>query len=145
MVVSHGFGEFECNGDITPAILQGRAQRCVPAYTSFMDRSASEWERQKAKEIAAAVLDGRTTVLEAVRELCPLAHTDALADEEDRTLVIVIASETDDLPVGDVRKLWAPYALEVKDAEIARAEELYKAQFLEACKRIAEPSHPVNE
>jgi len=110
-----------------------------------MDRRASEWERQRAKEIATAVLDGRTTVLEAVRELHPLAHTDAIADEEDRTLVIAIESETDDLPIGEVRKLWAPYALEAKDAEIVRAEELCKAQFLEACKRIAEPSHPVNE
>jgi hypothetical protein len=110
-----------------------------------MDRRASEWERQRAKEIAAAVLDGRTTVLEAVRELSPLAHTDAIAAEEDRTLVIAIESETDDLPIGEVRKLWAPHALEAKEAEIARAEALYKAQFLEACKRIAEPAHPVNK
>jgi hypothetical protein len=102
-----------------------------------MERRASEFERQRAREIAAAVLDGRTTVLEAVRALCPLAHTDAIADEEDRTLVIAIESETDDLPIGEVRKLWAPYALEAKDAEIARAEELHKAQFFEACKRIA--------
>jgi hypothetical protein len=107
-----------------------------------MVRRASEWERQRAKQIGAAVLDGRNTVLEAVRELCPLAHTDAIADEGDRTLVMAIESETDALPVGEVRKLWAPCALEAKDAEIARAEELYKAQVLEACKRIAEPSHP---
>ena len=113
-----------------------------PAYTSWMDRRASDSERQRAKEIAAAVLDGRTTVLKAVRELCPLAHTDAIAEEEDRTLVIAIGSETDDLPVGEVRKLSAPYALESKDGEIARAEALYKARFLEVCKRIAEASHP---
>jgi hypothetical protein len=43
--------------------------------------------------------------LEAVRELYPLAHTDAIANEEDRTLVIAIGSETDDLPIGEVRKL----------------------------------------
>jgi len=110
-----------------------------------MDRRALESERQRAKEVAAAVLDGRTTVLAAVRELYPLAHTDAIADEEDRTLVIAIESETDALPVGEVRKLWATDALEAKDAEIASAEELYRAQFLEACKRIAEPSHPVNK
>ena len=97
------------------------------------------------REIAKKVLDGRTTVLEAVRELWPLAHTDAITDEDDRTLVIAIESETDSLPVGDVRKLWAPYALAAKDAEIARAEELYRAQFLEVCKRIAEPSPPANE
>jgi hypothetical protein len=84
-------------------------------------------------------LDGRTTVLEAVRELHPLAYTDAIADEKDRTLIIAILSETDHLPIGEVRKLWAPFALEMKDAEIARCEELWKPQFLEACKRIVEP------
>ena len=103
-----------------------------------MDRRASDWERQRAREVAEAVLDGRTTVLEAARELVSIAHTDAIAHEEDRILIIAIESETDDLPIGEVRKLWAPYALEVKDAEIARCEELWKAQFIEACKRIVE-------
>jgi hypothetical protein len=103
-----------------------------------MDRRATDWERQRVREIAKAVLDGRTTVLEATRELVSLAHTDAIANEEDRILVIAIESETDDLPIGEVRKLWAPYALEAKDVEIARCEELWKAQFIEACKRIVE-------
>ena len=103
-----------------------------------MDRRASDWERQRAREVAEAVLDGRTTVLEAARELVSIAHTDAIANEEDRILIIAIESETDDLPIGEVRKLWAPYVLEAKDAEIARCEELWKAQFIEACKRIVE-------
>jgi hypothetical protein len=34
-----------------------------------MDEKASDSERQRAREIAEAVLDGRTTILEAVREL----------------------------------------------------------------------------
>jgi hypothetical protein len=113
----------------------------VAAYTSlmdriFIDRRASEAERQRASDLAQAVLDGRTTVLEAVRELVSLAHTDAIADVEDRRLIIGIESETDNLPVGEVRKLWAPSALRMKDVEIARCEELYRPQFLEACKRI---------
>ena len=86
------------------------------------------------------------TLLEAVRELCPLAHTDAISEEEDRELIIAIESETDDLPIGKVRELWAPDALAEKGKEINRAEELYKTQFLEACKRIAcllRPSHGV--
>jgi hypothetical protein len=103
-----------------------------------MDRRASDWERQRAREVTEAVMDGRTTVLEAARELVSIAHTDAIANEEDRILIIAIESETDDLPIGEVRKLWAPYALEAKDAEIARCEELWKAQFIEACKRIVE-------
>jgi hypothetical protein len=70
-----------------------------------MDEEASDSERQRAREIAEAVLDGRTTILEAVRERVYLAHTDAIANEADRMLIIGIDSETDHLPVGAVRKL----------------------------------------
>ena len=102
-----------------------------------MDRRASEWERQRAKELAKAVLDGRTTILEAVRQLVSLAHTDAIANEADRTLVIAMESETDSLPIGEVRKLWAPDALLEKQPQIERAEALWRKEFLEVCKRIA--------
>jgi len=107
---------------------------------TFIDRQASESDHRRAKEIAKAVLDGRTTVLEAARELVSVAHTDAIAELEDRRFIIGVASETDHLPVGEVRKLWAPSALEEKDIEIARAEELYKADFLETCRRIVNPN-----
>ena len=102
-----------------------------------MDRRASDWERERVKELAKAVLDGRTTILEAVRQLVSLAHTDAIANEADRTLIIAIESETDSLPIGEVRKLWAPDALQAKQPEIERAEALWKQEFLDACKRIA--------
>ena len=103
-----------------------------------MDRRASDEERQRAREVAQAVLDGRTTVLEAARELFPLAHTDAITNEDDRRLMIAIQSETDHLPIGGARKLWAPDALQRKEPEIAGAGALWKAEFLEACKRIAD-------
>jgi hypothetical protein len=102
-----------------------------------MDRRASDLERQHAREVAAEVLNGRTTIMEAVRELAPLAHTGGIADEAERRLIVGIDSETDHLPIGEVRKLWAPDALQEKDAEIARAEEWWKAEFLDACRRIA--------
>jgi hypothetical protein len=106
-------------------------------HSNSIDRTASDSERQRARDVAQAVLDGRATILEAARQLVSLAHTDAIEDVEDRRLFIEIDSETDDLPVGEVRKLWAPHALEIKDVEIARCEELYKPPFLEACCRIA--------
>ncbi len=107
---------------------------------TFIDRRASESDHLRAKEIARAVLDGRTTVLEAARELVSLAHSEAVAELEDRRFIIAVASETDHLPVGEVRKLWASYALKEKDVEIARAEELYRADFLETCRRILKRS-----
>ena|SRR5215831_2215059 len=109
---------------------------------TFIDRQASESEHRKAKDIAQAVLDGRTTVLEAVRALVSLAHTDAIADVEDRRFIIGIESETDHLPVGEVRKLWASSALKEKDVDIARAENLYRADFLETCVRIVQTEVP---
>lgn len=84
------------------------------------------------------MLDGRTTVLEAVRALVSLAHTDAVGDVEDRRFIIGIESETDHLPVGEVRTLWASSAREEKDVEIARVEALYRADFLETCQRIVQ-------
>ena len=102
----------------------------------FIDRRATESDHLRAREIAQAVLDGETTVLEAVRELVSVAHTDAVAELEDRRFIIGVASETDHLPVGEVRRLWASSALREKDVEIARAEESYRGDFLETCRRI---------
>jgi len=94
----------------------------LPWTERFIDRLASESAHRRTKEIAQPALDA--TVLEAVRALVSLAHTDAVADVEDRKSIIGIESETDNLPVGEVRKLWASSALKEKDVEIARAEEL---------------------
>lgn len=87
---------------------------------TFIDRRAPESERQRARDVAQAVLDGRSTVLEAVRALVSLAHTDAVAEVEDRRFIIGIESETDHLPIGEVRKLWAPYALKEKDVRVPK-------------------------
>jgi len=103
----------------------------------FVDRQASASERREARDLAQAVLDGRMTVLEGARALVSLAHTDAVPDLEDRKLIIALESETDDLPVGEVRTLWATDMLKEKDVEIARAEKLYRDSFLQACQRIA--------
>ena len=112
---------------------------------TFIDRRATEADHLRARDVAQAVLDGRTTVLEAVRQLVSLAHTDAVAELEDRRFIIGIESETDQLPVGDVRKLWAPDALKEKDVEIACAEEAYRADFFETCRRIVKENRSVGE
>ena len=103
---------------------------------TFIDRPATPGDQLRAREVAQSVLDGRTTVLEAVRQLVSLAHTDAVAELEDRRFIIGLDSETDHLPVGAFRNLWAPDSLKEKDVEIARVEELCRTDFLETCRRI---------
>jgi hypothetical protein len=95
--------------------------------------------RERARKVARAVLGGQMTVLEGVRGLRHLADTAAIDDEKDRALIIAYAIEIPSVPVGDVRKLWASHALEMKDEELARAEARWQKGFLEACKRIARP------
>ncbi len=60
-----------------------------------MTRQASEWERQKTRELSRAILEGRLTIIEGARALAPFAHTDAIPDEEDRRTIIGIDSETE--------------------------------------------------
>jgi hypothetical protein len=43
-----------------------------------------------------------------------------------------IASETDSLPVGEVRQYWNPESLKLKDREIATAEQLYRENAVTA-------------
>ena len=129
--------------DFSPIVVAAFRQHILRFMDrTFIDRRASESDHRKAREIAQSVLDGRTTVLEAVRALVSLAHTDAVADVEDRRFIIGIESETDHLPVGEVRALWASSALKKKDVEIARAEELYRSDFLETCRRIVQTKLP---
>lgn len=131
-------------------ILSARGILQQSPRSSLMDRTFVEWRATeadglRAREIAQEVLDGRTTVLERVRQLISLEHSDAFTELEDRRFIIGVHSETDHLPIGEVRQLWAPDALKHKDVEIARAEELYRADFLETCRRIVKENHPVDE
>jgi hypothetical protein len=47
-----------------------------------------------------------------------------------------IDSETDALPIGEVRQLWSPEALERKDHEITKAEHFYHCTAREAATRL---------
>jgi len=50
----------------------------------------------------------------------------------------VIDSETASLPVGEVRRYWAPAALEREDVKINQAEDLNRAVALEAATRLVQ-------
>jgi len=47
-----------------------------------------------------------------------------------------IDSETDALPMGDVRKEWSPDALKRKDKEIAEAEAFYRDSAFNAATEL---------
>lgn len=48
----------------------------------------------------------------------------------------LVDSETDDVPMGDVRSLWDPRALAAKDQAVAEYLERVRPLVLEACERL---------
>ncbi|WP_260854383.1 hypothetical protein [Paraburkholderia sp. BCC1884] len=62
------------------------------------------------------MLEGRLGVIETARVMLPLAYWTKVQNEPEFLLFRAITSETDDLPVGDVRAHWAADALEREDA-----------------------------
>jgi hypothetical protein len=94
--------------------------------------------RQKVVAIAQELLDGRIGVIDAARQINAFRGDRVALDEFDPDFVTFLAidSETDDLPVGDVRRHWAADALAQKDLEIARSDELYRSQALEAASHL---------
>jgi len=57
-------------------------------------------------------------------------------DDPDFKAFVAIESETDHLPIGDVRKLWQPEALDRKANEISEAEAWARDIAADACRRI---------
>ncbi|MBA2433551.1 MAG: DUF2489 domain-containing protein [Chthoniobacterales bacterium] len=94
--------------------------------------------RQKVVAVAQELVNGRIGVLEAARQINAFRGDRVALDEFDPDFVTFLAidSETDDLPLGDARCHWAPDALAQKDLEIARRDELYRSQALEAASHL---------
>jgi len=107
--------------------------------------------RQKIVAIARELLAGRLGVIEAARQIDAFRGDRVGLDEFDPDFVtfLAIESETDALPLGETRSHWAADALAQKDLEIARCEDLYRAQALEAAShlvaRFADEKSPESE
>ena len=87
---------------------------------------------------ALDLIDGKLSVIESARALSKLTYWTGLVADPDLGTFVAIDSETDTLPMGEVRKYWATSALEREDVEIAKAEDLYRSSAIEAAQRLAE-------
>lgn len=97
--------------------------------------------RKNCRKIRARALDlleGRLGVIETARAMLPLAYWAKVEGESEFLLFRAVASDTDDLPVGDVRSHWATDALEREDRRIEAAEEFWREKALSAAARLVE-------
>ncbi|WP_454733619.1 MULTISPECIES: hypothetical protein [Cupriavidus] len=96
---------------------------------------------RKIRARALDLLEGRLGVIETARAILPLAHWTRVKNDPDFLLFRAIASETDDLPVGEVRAYWAPDALEREDVRIQVAEKVWNERALAAAAKLVERYH----
>jgi len=92
----------------------------------------------RAIRVAGQLIAGEIGVIEACRELSALRFSFGNECEEQFLPFAGIDSETDDLPVGPVRREWNAEALTRKDIEIARCEQLYRDSAVDACRALIE-------
>jgi Protein of unknown function (DUF2489) len=114
-----------------------------------MDIPANFEERERAKvvEIAQAMLDSTLGIIEGSRRLNDLREALGIYHLDDDFVGFVgIDSETDHLPIGDVRRLWNEEALVHKDREVEGKERWYRDGAFEDCRkliaRFGRPSNP---
>ena len=81
-----------------------------------------EQKRKRALEVVQQVLNRELCILDGTRQVMDLSIDFADEDEDWRTLIL-IDSETEDLPVGRVAKLWNSEALKSKEPEIEHARK----------------------
>jgi anthranilate phosphoribosyltransferase len=93
---------------------------------------------------ATAFLEGQAGPIETARSLAAFRGKDENLDELLLTFVAV-DSETDALPLGDVRKLWDAEALKRRDIEIAKAEAWCCEMVSGACRDLVTTLAPIRD
>jgi len=88
--------------------------------------------------IARGVLNGSIGIVEGSRMLSTIRHAAGADDDADFLFFVGVDSETDHLPVGDVRRHLSPDALRVKDEELREFEAQVRGRALEVRRKLIE-------
>ena len=92
--------------------------------------------RQEIGSTAATILSGALSFIEGARKLSRLRFAADLEDDADLITFVAIDSETDALPLGEVRKLWRADALSNLQSEIDKAQEWARNIGQASCERL---------
>lgn len=94
--------------------------------------------KSRIGEIARAMIGGELSFLEGARKLVDLRHAAGISDEDvDFMVFVVIESDTDDLPLGEIRNFWLQSALSNLNTEIDDAESWARKIGFSACESLA--------
>lgn len=107
----------------------------MPEYLSHDDYVESV--RREVVETAEAMLYGRRSFLSGSRRLAALRHEVGVdGSDADFLTFVIIESETDSLPIGEIRQYWGADALTKLEPEISDAEIWAASEGTAACRSL---------
>src|ERR1043165_6813817 len=87
---------------------------------------------------ARGILSGVVGIVEGARRLTKLGHALGVDRDPDFTFFIGVDSQTDHLPVGEVRRHWAADALRRTDEELRACESFFRADAFRVCQSLVQ-------
>lgn len=114
-----------------------------PANISSQTTTVKE-QRKAIVLTARRILDGSTGIVAGARELTRLRFPSRAETDKDILVFVGIDSESDHLPLGEVRQHWNTDALKTKDDELQCYEARVRDRAFAACQNlIAKYDHAV--
>jgi hypothetical protein len=96
----------------------------------------NEERRKQIVEVAQDLLSGRISLIEGARGLSRTRPCSTSENDPDLLLFVQIDMQTQDIPIGPIRKEWDADALKKKDLEIQKHEALFRESATAAAQRI---------
>ena len=104
--------------------------------TTSSDISTVDEQRREMVRVAHSILDGSIGIVAGARQLTRLRFPSRAENDSDILVFVGIDSQTDHLPLGDVRRLWNIDVLKVKDEELQAYEAQVRERAFGSCKSL---------
>jgi hypothetical protein len=101
-----------------------------------------QWASAKIVALARSILSGEVGIVAGARQLNGLRFDVRAEHDPDLVFFVGVDSETDHLPIGQVRDHWNPGALQAKDEELRRFETATQERALQACRSLIQKYEP---
>lgn len=82
------------------------------------------------------IMNGQESIISGCIKMSQYRFWMKEEDNSNWDIFMIVSSDTDHLPIGDVREYWSTYALKEKDLEIGKIEIFYREDVVKAIKNI---------
>jgi len=101
-----------------------------------------QWASAKIVALAKSMLSGEVGVVAGARQLAACRFDVGAEHDPDFVFFVGVESETDHLPVGEVRRHWSSQALQAKDEELGRLEASMRERAFQVCQSLIQKYEP---